>query len=92
MAADTATITLNGSVLQSPDTSFGVSEYYGCGDTFGCRFNTEANISLSSSQLKTGINILTIKVKKGMQTALNGQKTGFGVVYRLDAEYSGGCQ
>lgn len=91
MAADTARIKLNGATLQNFDTSFG-SGYYGCGDTFGCRFNTEASLSLTSTQLHAGFNKLEVTVKKGMVTALNGFKTGFGVDYKLTAEYSPSCQ
>lgn len=90
MAADTADILLNGVVIKAASTTFG-ADYYGCGDTFGCRFNTEANITLTAAQLKTGINKLEIKVKKGMVTALNGNKTGFGVDYLMTVNYTSSC-
>ena len=57
MAADTAEIKLNGVVIRSMDTTFG-ADYYGCGDTFGCRFNTTANVTITAAQLRSGLNKL----------------------------------
>jgi hypothetical protein len=87
MAADTTDVLLNGVVISNGATTFG-ADYYGCGDTSGCRFNRELNITISAWQLHSGINKFEFRVKKGMVTAINGQKTGFGVDYLFTVDYT----
>lgn len=86
MSADTTSIIINGNTVVSQGSYTGVN-YAGCGDYNGCLFSTIATYS-GTTYLHAGYNVIQFQVKKLMQTALNGNKTGFGLVYSGSATYS----
>ena len=88
MCADTCLIKVNGTTVQNYDTSF--TEYYGCGDSAGCRFNTLVNLS-NVSGFVNGWNTVTFTTKKTMQTAPQGASTYSGVVYKITVGFTCGC-
>lgn len=101
MAADTTSVVVNGTTVVSQGIYSG-NEYNGCGGdgagvtNNGCRFDTKINAVAIGAYLHSGVNVIEFKVKKLYQTgtnglyALDGGKTGFGLIYKILATYTPG--